>query len=190
MAISSAQSPGPSIRYAVLEACVRSFHSDGIVTSYPDVEFGWRPPSNYEYAVDANAAYVCLIEISKGLRDLVKAPAFLQKNTPEAAEALDTINSKRRALSNVGQDIVMTELLFRTFKKELEDLGVDTKSAPRTFALIRSRFDSFAHSQIPKTGEAWEPFGDVPAGHWAAGATKNLRREGILAGYADGKFRG
>jgi hypothetical protein len=34
------------------------------------------------------------------------------------------------------------------------------------------------------------PFRDVPNAHWAAGAVDEVRQRGIVAGYADGTFRG
>jgi len=55
---------------------------------------------------------------------------------------------------------------------------------------VRNALTRIARFHIPEQGSALRQFKDVPVGHWAAEATLELRRLGILQGYPDGVFSG
>jgi len=191
VAVSAAQTPGAAIRYAVVERCIQQLHNDGILIGYPESPFRIRkPPSRYEYAVAANASITQLEGRSRGLTELLWAPAFLDQNSAEARGAIESVTSTRDSAATSHTDIAITRFLFAVFGKELTDLGVDTAAASHVLNNIDARWTRFSKSPIPVPGSALESFSDIPANHWAANATKSLRRKGILTGYADGKFGG
>lgn len=73
------------------------------------------------------------------------------------------------------------------YRGQLVSMGVDADS-------MTSQLDRDLHAlktfRFTTPGEAEQPFPDVPAGHWAAEASRNMRENGIMRGYENGIFGG
>jgi len=164
--------------------------STGLLIGYPD-GLGFRrnnDRSRYELAVATNAAFVRAHDMVSGLAQMRESISQRPADAPGAIKDLADWDSEVKFYKKgfVRQQKEILDLIA-TFSPQLSKLGVDP--AEMTGRLKRDSTD-FLTMRRPKPGEALEQFPDVPTGHWAAGATQNLRSLGILHGYPDGQFRG
>jgi hypothetical protein len=150
---------------------------------------GSRPPSTYECALGAYAATERLKDISPRLLTVARAPSLLPADSDEARRAVILAAEDRKRLAIYREDFPLIKQLTHRFSKELIAMGVSMNEDQRTLNLIEGRLATLARSRIVKPGEALTQFSDVPTTHWAAQATANLRREGILTGYPDNTFK-
>src|ERR1044072_3882106 len=164
---------------------VKQLKDDGFVIGYPDGMWcrGSRPASSYEFAVFSHAGYANLKAMLEKLESgkQVVTPSSYAELTKDAQASRDVIR------------------LFDEFAVELDKLGADAPPITAEISSFPSRFDMGALSGLiclrltPADGVPFiqsTGFADVPANHWAAQATSELKAAGILHGYPDGLFRG
>lgn len=148
---------------------------EGLLVGYPNGFHSHRyGPSRYEWAVMTNAAVTNTHNILDGWPQTRRAIARGELDYDLAAE--------RRQLLKVVQPL---PYIVHEFRKELGQLGVDV---PHYEAKLNRALNSLRTASLPKKGEAFTRFPDVPTKHWADEAVHNLRQEGILWGYSDGTF--
>lgn len=127
-----------------------------------------RPLTRYEHAVGAHATYMHLKNL---LDDTKRVPL-----TPEDIGAM----------KGWSDDITLLAKLFAEFRPELTAMQVYETTTPDA---IRAEIAAM-NKQIVSYTKDPKPFTDVPADHWAAGALRDLKANGLIRGYPDGKFRG
>ena len=86
----------------------------------------------------------------------------------------------------IAENFWRLEFLVRTFYPEMMSFGVKDQFLWDGLALLKKRFTDLG---IVLRDPFNERFTDVPEGHWADEAIHNLRRNGIVYGYPDGRFR-
>jgi hypothetical protein len=121
---------------------------------------------------------------------LCEANELVARRSSSAAVALDAVAVKHQALfwrtdvEKAAKDLIA---LDRFFSRELSLLGSEPGQVVNQVHRDRATVLSL---RLAMPGEALGQFVDVPSDHWAATAIQNLRAEGIVHGYLDGKFRG
>ncbi|MFI5385951.1 MAG: S-layer homology domain-containing protein [Fimbriimonadales bacterium] len=85
--------------------------------------------------------------------------------------------------------VLSTDLprLIYEFYGELVAQGADPDEM---IATVEQQCEIIDNLRLPHVGERIGPFSDVPASHWAAGATNELKGAGILVGDGSGHFGG
>jgi len=165
--------------------------SVGLLVGYPDgLGRAPRPASRFELAVAVHATYTNLNETVTDFDRINGTRAQFsgreEDESPATVEAEATIRSKVKSVQHI-QGILKKDLLdlLKEFTPELKILGIDTSEME---GQVRRDLRKIATLRWAKLGEALNQFADVPENHWAAGATKGLRSNGILVGYGDGRF--
>ncbi len=167
----------------VSEALAR-LKRQGVLVGFP-TGYHNRPASRYEVAVAVHATYVNLRDL---VTDLEKKLARMTTVETKDANAGPTAEQLRDGVHRL-QGIKVEDLrrLTEHFAPELTKLGVEVPGMQKDLIRISARI---VRLHALKPGLALRPFPDVPPGHWASVATQRLRREGILRGYPDGRYRG
>jgi hypothetical protein len=144
-----------------------------------------RPFSRYEIAVILNAGYSIAEQATKTFAS--ESDAYARDGWSLDGEThREAMNKALRQLRAFRESQPTYQRLLVSFRKELSDLGVEDTLPQAATAIARRSL----HLHPPIPGEAFLPFPDVPAGHWAAGALQTLRKARIVRGYPDGRFGG
>jgi archaellum component FlaC len=158
---------------------VDQLQKDGYLVGYPENTFsGSRLMTRYEFAI-AVARMIPTLSIGS-----VSSDKTTQKTEKEFQAAVTVIeklaNEYRDELAGLG---VEAELI----KREIDN----AKSRPTadTNEIHRFRFEA-VNTPNKDSEQAPTPFSDVPRGHWAYEAVRQLQEAGILKGYPEGKFEG
>jgi len=156
----------------------------GLLVGYPDGLSSRRPVANYDFAVKCHISYNLLLSISSEARAANLRIAHRASVVNEDQASVMAGIELRRDLTKVHKEIRDLAIYF---KPELKALGVDADVM--VVDLDRAK-QSLQSLRMVQPGEANRQFSDVPGNHWAAGATKDLRKAGILVGYPDGLVKG
>jgi len=173
-----------SPQYEWLRNGIREMKEEGLLVGYPDgLIKGHFVPGRFDYAVAIHASLAHLIKISTYLRQQVIKMRFLRLDSVEA----QAIVADRNSLQNLGASYAFIGRVIKELSPELKYLGVDPNVMLGQLDKVVSDIRLFQNTRV---GSAFEPFPDVPKGHWAAGAVADLRALGLITGYPGGAFRG
>ncbi|HWD40881.1 MAG TPA: S-layer homology domain-containing protein, partial [Fimbriimonas sp.] len=111
--------------------------------------------------------------------------ATMAPGTDEAKDEFEHLSDEATAAKGWDEDIVLMKKAAKEFATEVKSLNA---TLMLTVAIAQYK-PTFIHTKVPEPGSALKQFRDVPANHWAAKAVRELRSEGILHGYPDGKYR-
>ncbi|MGV3614865.1 MAG: S-layer homology domain-containing protein [Fimbriimonas sp.] len=145
-----------------------------------------RPLSNWEAAVAVAALFYSANEaVERFDRDAHRLS--WDGWGPGVAARMSDLELNRVRIRAFAQNRESIERLRLTFEYELGHLGLDADECRETRNRIVRRSD---HGHIPKPGEVYMAFPDVPKVHWAADAVQGMRMAGVLRGYPNGRFGG
>ncbi len=142
--------------------------------------------ARYGLAVSLHSARFWLLGLADVLEGRPSTPpdSLMPLNSPFTLGALRASPALRRRLSALAPAYVGA---IEETRKVLGDLGVDVDDMKRSTCNSLARI---GRVQPLPPGSSEKQFSDVPPNHWAAGAVLDLRRAGILIGYAGGRFGG
>lgn len=143
-----------------------------------------RRMSNWEAAVILHAMIAQAEKAVEEFDEKATRLAWDGWGATVTARTADLQMDFRSARTLRTNQVTLTRLVD-TFTYELGLLGLDV---PREYRSIQRVANRVPHLHIPKPGEAYSPFPDVPQGHWSAKSIQNLRMAGILRGQPDGTF--
>lgn len=151
-----------------VEPMLTGMKKEGLLVGYPEGLFPRKQPTRYDYAA---YAYATTRHASNILSYLLK-----DKN-PDQLD-VDAIQSWPGRMADL-------KVLFIEYRQELTAMGVghgvggfDDELAE--IARLRTAYSALASRR----------FIDVHDDHWAAGAIREMSRNGLLRGYPNGKFGG
>lgn len=161
---------------------LRKMKEAGLLVGYPD-GMGRIPNSRYERAIELHAV---IANLNQTLDDLESRSKQMALGTVDGR----TIASLKSEIPHSRTMLRFEPDLFRLvdeFYFELLKLGGDPESMAGD--VDRSCY-GLRVLKLPVFGEAAALFVDVPQTHWAASATNDLKRAGILIGDGKGHFGG
>lgn len=167
-------------------------YRQGLLPEYPYGIFDGGPRAFPRSSIAAMTRAACarLHEVMEdALRQNGKVAQYTSGSSASRAEVQEWAENLSGELAEWRKSSERTRRKLKAltlfFAPQLRDIRVD----PGALASAAER-DLFQldRLQTVEVGEATRPFSDVPHGHWAASATLNLRREGILHGYPGKRF--
>ncbi len=130
-----------------------------------------------------------ILSLTHRLAEDMESLALAQPGSKEAGRMVE---HEREVQVWISQPILSRSLAYlergsREFAVELNALTASPEIIPKNIAIFRQAIAQF---HVVEPGSALRQFSDVAPNHWAAQAVLNLRSNGILRGYPDGKFQG
>lgn len=157
------------------------------LTSYPsERSFGRCPVSSWEAAV---AIHASLTMARDSMKEFEKGSSELAWNGwgPKAEARTKKVADALTSVRGFAVNKAAFDRMFKTFEWELAMLGVDARDVSQISQRVVARAP---HLHMPRPGEVYMAFPDVPQDHWASHAVSQMRMQGILRGQPDGRFGG
>ena len=171
---------------------LRKLADEGILVGY----FGFhsvlsskheRPTSRLVIASATNSAYLKIKLIIVWVTEYAETVRTGEVDEESAEVIREELSQYLPGVKSWQRHITALITLCEMLDQDLRALGANPRSMQADLYGLASTLERL---RVPKFGEAQTPFIDVPAGHWAYAAVHNMKREGILLGYPDGRFRG